>query len=96
MSPQDGLETALNFYENNLNNKVVFKDFLSCHTDNVRLSDKELAFQFVIKTSSKSKTKDIQQVTFIQNEREVLFPNNIEFIIQQVNRDTNQVTIAEV
>ncbi|TDS10925.1 ADP-ribosyltransferase exoenzyme [Maribacter caenipelagi] len=94
--PENGVEFALDFYESKLNSVVQFNDYLSCHKDNRRISDEETDFQFVISTSSNSNAKDIQNITFIQIELEVLFKNGTKFKIDVVDRTQNQIHITEI
>lgn len=95
-NPEGGVINALDYYESNINNSIQFNDFLSCHTDNVRISDEETDFQFVIKTSSNSNAKNIQTITFINNENEVLIKNGTTFKIDRVDRTNNRVFISEI
>lgn len=94
--PEDGAEKWLNYYEKNIGKIITFNEFLSCHTDNVRISDEETDYQFVIQTSSNSNGKDIQNITLIQIENEVLFKNGTDFLIEKVNRENNQVFMKEI
>ena len=74
----------------------MFTDFLSCHTDNKKISDEETDFQFIITTNKDSNAKDIQNITLVQIENEVLFKNCTEFHIQKVDKDKNEVFMKEV
>jgi hypothetical protein len=94
--PKNGVEYCLDFYSQKIGSIICFNDFLSCHTDNVRISDEESDFQFVIKTSNKSNAKDLKNITFVQNEREVLFKSGTNFLIEKVDANTNQVFIKEL
>jgi hypothetical protein len=95
-NPDDGVEKWLDYYEEEIGTLIKYKDFLSCHTDNVKISDNETDYQFVIKTSNNSNAKDIQKITLIQIENEVLFKNKTNFLIEKVDRKTNQVFIREI
>jgi hypothetical protein len=94
--PDDGAEKWLDYYEQNIGKVIKFNDFLSCHTDNVRISDDETDYQFVIKTSQNSNGKDIQNMTLIQIENEVLFKNGTNFLIEKVDKKNNQVFMKEI
>lgn len=94
--PEDGAEKWLNYYEQNIGNVIKFNDFLSCHTDDVRISDEETDYQFVIKTSDNSNGKDIKNITLIQIENEVLFKNGTDFLIGKVDKENNQVFMKEI
>lgn len=95
-NPEGGFEKCLNFYNLKIGEEITFKEFLSCHTDDVRISDKENDFQFVIITKEKSNAKDIQEITFINLEKEVLFKTQSTFIIEKVSREENRVYIREI
>lgn len=94
--PDDEVDKWLDYYEENIGGEIVFNDFLSCHEDNVRISDEKTDYQFVIKTSDDSNGKDIQNITFIQIEKEILFKNRTYFLIEKVDRKNNQVFMKEV
>lgn len=94
--PDDGVEKWLDYYEQNIGNVIKFDDFLSCHTDNVRISDEETDYQFVINTSDNSNGKDIQNMTLIQIENEVLFKNGTDFLIEKVDKGNNQIFMKEI
>jgi hypothetical protein len=94
--PENGVAHCLKYYKNNIGNVLSFNDFLSCHTDDVIISDKKTDFQFVIKTSKNSNAKDIQQLTLINLEKEILFKNMSFFLIEKVDRKNNQVYMSEI
>lgn len=94
--PQKGHDQCLDYYKQNIGKTLIFNDFQSCHTDNVRISDEETDFQFVITTSENSNAKDIQELTFVNNEREVLFKNRTQFLIESVDKENNRVYMKEI
>ncbi|MGV8995138.1 MAG: ADP-ribosyltransferase [Flavobacterium sp.] len=95
-NPEEGFEKHLDYYENKINDFVTFNDFLSCHTDDVRISDEKEDYQFVIQTAESSNARDIKELTFISLENEVLFKNGSRFMIKKVDREKNQVYMMEI
>lgn len=95
-NPDDGVEKWLDYYQHKIGIVIRFNEFLSCHTDNVRISDEETAYQFVIQTSDNSNGIDIQNMTLIQIENEVLFKNGTDFLIENVDKVNNQVFMKEI
>jgi len=94
--PEDGFEKWLDYYASKVGEEIVFNDFLSFHTDDVRISDEEEEYQFVIQTSTNSNSRNIQELTFVNNENEVLFRNGTKFIIDKVVRDENRIYMTEL
>ncbi|MFP5436446.1 MAG: ADP-ribosyltransferase [Bacteroidia bacterium] len=95
-NPDNGVENCLEYYEMNIGNTITFNDFLSCHTDNIRISDINTDYQFVIETSESSRCMEIQKITLVQNEKEVLFQSGTNFITTKVDKENNQVFMKEV
>ncbi|SEO94204.1 ADP-ribosyltransferase exoenzyme [Flavobacterium sp. CF108] len=94
--PQNGNDACLQYYEQNIGRALMFNDFQSCHTDDKRISDEETDFQFVITTTKNSNAKDIQELTFVNNEKEVLFKNRTQFLIERVDKKENRVYNKEI
>lgn len=95
-NPVPDVNNCLSFYMSKVGEKILFKEFLSCHTDDIRISDLKDDFQFVIRTNSNSNGKDLQEITFLALEREILFKKNTTFKIDHVDLSVNRVFMSEV
>jgi hypothetical protein len=73
---------------------ITFNYFLSTHKDDTRLSD---SIYIEIRTKRlKSRGKDISELSFVDNEREVLFKTNSKFFINGYENPQKKLILTEM
>lgn len=95
-NPYPGAKEILEYYQDNLGKIIVEKYFLSSHIEKGRWSDDETGVQLRIKACSNSFGKDLSELSFNVNEREVLFRKNTLFKVENVYLTKNVVELNEI
>jgi hypothetical protein len=95
-NPDDEIKGAMHYYIRNIGAKIICKDFMSCHKSDSRWSDEETGFQMVIKTNKNSRGKDLSNITYNVEEKEVLFKSGTFFFVDDVNIEKTTVYLTEM
>ncbi len=95
-NPDGGVKKALEYYFKNIGSTITCHDYMSSHKDKSRWSDYKTGFQFLISTSSNSRSRDLKNITFSKSEKEVVFISGTKFIVKDVNLTTNVVVLEEI
>jgi hypothetical protein len=83
-----------NEFQSLIGKKITFNYFISTHKDDTRLSD-----SIYIEIRSKrlnSRGKDISKLSFVENEKEVLFKTDSKFLINEYENSKKRLTLTEI
>lgn len=85
----------IDFYKSFIGREFEEKRFLSCHQDNTIWHDEE-GLQLIIKTKENSNAKDLSELSFNANEKEVLFKSRSLFNVMKVDSESRIIYLNEV
>lgn len=91
---ENEIENLLEDYNRSIGNIITFSYFLSTHWENVRIADTLYLEIYTKKINSRA--KKISRLSFVANEKEVLFKSGSRFKILQVLLDDKRVIIQEI
>lgn len=95
-NPNPDVLESLRFFSKKVGKKIELYDYMFSHKSKTRWSDEENGFQFVIKTNDHSNARDLEFITFVQDEEEVVFISGTTFLVESVDNNNTVVYLKEV
>jgi ADP-ribosyltransferase exoenzyme len=86
----------IEYYSSNIGNVIIENTFLSTHIEKERWCDEVNGVQLIIQTNGNSNGKDIGELCFVADEKEVLFKKGTTFRVDKVDKENNIVELSEI
>lgn len=93
--PDRPVKSLLNDYKKNMNMNIIENAFISSHIENQQWREPKTDLRLIITTKDRSNGKDLRELSFNSDEKEVLFKKGTYFKVVDVNERNNIIELVE-